>query len=397
MSRRAILAWSAAALLIVAVGTGAALAMLAGRTFGELLWGWAFAEASIVVSFGAVGAVLAARRSGNPVGWLSLGVAWLVATSFVGARVAEYVEATGHAPAAVTALGWFAVWGAPFGINAFGLLALLLFVFPDGRPRSRRWRPLVWLTALGCAVSGLVTFLGPIPDAYLRGRGDSSAVLQIPRHSGPLGAEFVDAVWEGVQIALLLLLLAAVVSLLLRLRGGSSTERRQVRWVVYVSAFAIALFFGGAMTGIAPVTNTIAIPAIPVAIGVAVLRYRLYDIDRLISRTVVYAVVTAVLGGLYVLVAILPATLLGLESDLLVAAATLTAAAAFGPVRGRVQYLVDRRFDRARYDARLVVERFGAQLRDQVDLEALTTAMRQTVTRTVAPAAVSVWLREVTS
>jgi hypothetical protein len=266
---------------------------------------------------------------------------------------------------------------------AYGITLPALLV-PDGRLRSRRWRPVVAAAAVGPVVGLVAGSLAP-------GQFQETA-RPIP---SPFALEGIPgAVASVVGIAGLVLwlasMLAALVSLVLRFRASRGTERQQLRWVVAGAAGAVAGLLVG-MTGV--VITYVAVLCLPVGVAVAVLRYRLWDLDRLISRTVAYALVTALLLIPYVL--ILPAAdrLAGNAGSLAVAAATLTAVALFQPLRRRVQALVDRRFNRRRYDAARTLEGFAARLRDQLDLDALETELLAVADQTMQPTRASLWLR----
>ncbi|MDP9023579.1 MAG: hypothetical protein M3N57_12950 [Actinomycetota bacterium] len=345
----------------VMLGVGLVLAAVGGRTLAELVWGWGLAEASVAAAFGGVGAVLAWKRPGNPLGWLFLLLGWGAATGFLAARAWE-VFGDG------TALGSIAS-GLDLPVPWVALFAVILLLFPDGELPSRRWRPVLWLVLAGAAVSGASVAFGL-------------------RVGGVL-------LWDRVEPLLVVAIPLALVGLIGRLRRGGGAERQQVKVVVFSTVVAVVAILVGAPLGALPVVNAIAVPAIPVAIAVAITRHGLYDIDRIINRTVVYAIVIAVLGGAYVaLVVALQALLRPLsgESDLAVAASTLAIAAAFGPVRRRVRSTVDRGFNRSRYDAVRTVDSFGQRLRDELSLEALAGELRATAATAVQPVRIDLWL-----
>ena len=270
---------------------------------------------------------------------------------------------------------------------AFGLLAFLLLLFPHGRLPSRRWRPFVWLTVAVYATLSLSAAFSP-----------KAVRLYYPQVTSPVRlpvAPLADTAFDWLLVGQLLVLGTALVSLVLRLRRAPGDERQQVKWFVYTVVTVVLVF----------VATTLALGAgylfplfglIPVSVAVAVLKYRLYDIDRLINRTLVYGLLTALLLGVYAgLVFLFGAVLdpaVG-ESSLAVAAATLAVAALFRPARRRLQDLVDRRFNRRRYDAARTVDGFALRLRDQVDLDALHGELLAVVDRTVEPASASLWLR----
>jgi hypothetical protein len=340
--------------------------------------------------FATIGLVLTLRRPENPIGWLygAAGLAWaytiplepLIDQSIREHRplplAAQLVAATGD-------LSW-----APAIALGVTLPALLL---PNGHLRSRRWR-LVVLTS----VTGLVLVMvsGPLSPGPLEETGvDNPFGL-----AGPAGK--VAGVLTIVGILLHWLSLPpAAVCVVLRFRSSRGVERQQMRWVAAGAAAAVGALLLSLPNGlgIAPDwTSAIIFPALlcpPLAVAVAVLRYRLYDLDRVVSRTLTYGLVTVLLAAGYAAVVLGLGRLLGQESSLVVAAATLGAVAAFAPLRRRVQGLVDRRFNRRRYDAARTVEGFAARLRDQVDLDALHGELVAVVDQTMQPTRTSLWLR----
>ena len=349
----------------------------------------ALIQALIAFEFAVVGGLIAVRRPENRIGWLLVvGGVGLCVYSFVG----EYalrgeVLTPGSLPwSDVAALLTQTTWALPFG-----MLPPLLLLYPTGRPLSPRWWPAV---VPGIAGAALLFVFGTISLWRFRSQG-AAVLLQTDAVSG--ADEMSTIVLVGTWL-LLASVLPAVASVVVRWRRARGVERLQLRWLVPAGLLIVAgslvngLFANGSSWGeIALLGGLFSLPA---AIAVAVLRYRLYDIDRIISRVLSYAVVTGVLGTLYVTVAVLPSTVLNLDSNLLVAAATLAAAAAFVPVRRRVQTLVDRRFNRSRYDANVVVERFKARTRDQVDLDGLVSDLSGAVALAVQPSNTAIWIRE---
>jgi hypothetical protein len=331
-----------------------------------------------------VGAVIAARLPANPYGWIwcATGLAFAVSD---GARPV------------VAAAGWPAwiAWVLE-GWGFVSLVCLLFFVFllfPTGRLPTDRWR---WVARAAVTFDLLLLLMVPlIPDP------DDAATVSPWVPHGPIGRVVVP-VANGVLYLLLGFVLAAMAALLLRFRRSGPVERRQLTWFVYATLLNGTLLVLDSVLGVLPqnllltALDALGFALLPVAVGVAVLRYRLYEIDRIVSRTVSYGLLSAVLIGVYLLVVGLLRPLLEPltgSSTLAVAASTLAVAAVFNPVRRRLQATVDRRFDRARYDADRAVEAFAARLRDQVDLDQITEGLRETVSATVAPGRVAVWLR----
>ena len=386
-----VLAW---ALWLVTFGCCAAgllvtLAVYRPLTLAVLVEGALYAF-FFVLGFATVGLVLALRRPGNPIGWLygAAGLAWAY-TIPLGPWVDQLLREHRSLPllaqlqVAVSEFGWAPAIG--LGIT---LPALLL---PNGHLRSPRWRLVVITSVTGfvLATVGGTLAPGPIEEVGI----DNPLGL-----AGPAGDVASVLTIVGVLLHWWSLPPAAV-CVVLRFRSSRGVERQQMRWVAAGVAGAVAglLVSLPSGLGIAPdFVSHIVYPALllpPVAIGVAVLRYRLYDLDRVISRTLTYGLLTVLLGLGYAGVVLGLGRLLPEGSSLVVAAATLAAVAAFSPLRRRVQALVDRRFNRRRYDAARTVEGFATRLRDQVDLDALHGELLAVVDQTMQPTRASLWLR----
>lgn len=346
--------------------------------------GWLFSTVA-TVAFGVLGGVVTLKRPDNRLGWLLLVTTLL---SALGAVAFQYgILGTLRRPGLP---GATVVGGVGWGVSAalmFGVLVtLFLLLFPDGHLPSSRWRPAAWAAVLGTALmigglaAGAVDAGMPTVVARAATRGGFTSD-GLPRVLNEVGHVLVFAVCP-----------LAVASLFVRLRRADPVERRQVEWFAYGVVLFVASLLLPAPEPVSLLFEATATILLPVSIAVAITRYRLYEIDRLLSRTVTYAVVSAVLVGIYGAITVVPSAALDLRSDLLVAAATLAAAAVFVPVRVRVQTAVDRRFNRARYDAALVVEQFAARLRHDVDLRVLAHELGDTVASTMQPAHVSLWL-----
>jgi hypothetical protein len=373
------LAWGLWGLAVALIAV--ALALNAAQVVAD--WPGVLAVLSLV--FVTVGAYLAGRRPGNAVGWLLLGWGTVMAFAcFTGAYVDRGVV---RDPGSVPGPEWAAWAEAVVWHPAFSLLAFLLLLFPDGRLPSPRWRPFAWLTVAVYLSLSLSAAFSP-----------GAVNLYYPQVTPPVRlpvAPLADTAFGWLLGGQLLVLGTALVSLVLRLRQAPGEERQQVKWFVYTVVSVVVVF----------VTTTLILGAgylfpifglIPVSVAVAVFRYRLYDIDRLINRTLVYGLLSALLVGVYAGLVFLFGRLLDSatgDSALAVAASTLTVAALFQPARRRLQALVDRRFNRARYDAARTVERFSGRLRDHVDLDTLATELLRVVDHTVQPASASLWLR----
>jgi hypothetical protein len=381
---RTVLAWLLwlATMSLCAAGLVVTLFVTRPLTAEALAEGAAFAVA-FPLGYATVGLVLGLRRPANPIGWLFAisGLVWALTIPgdpWLDQLILQHrpLPLAAKLAAVVGELNW-----APAIAYGITLPALLV---PDGRLRSRRWRPVAAAAAVGPVVGVVAASLAP---GQLQ-----ETVAPIANPFGLEGTPGVVAAVVGYTGLGLWLasMLAALLSLVLRFRASRGTERQQLRWVVAGATGAVA----GLLTGMAGVVITyFAVLSVPVGVAVAVLRYRLWDLDRLVSRTVTYALVTALLVVPYLL--ILPATsrLAAGSGSLAVAAATLAVAAAFQPLRRRVQQLVDRRFNRRRYDAARTVEQFAARLRDQVDLTALETELLAVADQTMQPTRASLWLR----
>ena len=341
--------------------------------------------ALLSLTFLTVGAYLAGRRPGNAVGWLLLG--WGMVMVVVSLTTSYVHQATVRDPGSLPGPEWAAWAEAVIWHPAFSLLAFLLLLFPHGRLPSRRWRPFAWFVAAVYLILSLSAALSP-----------GAVELYYPNLTGPLNtpaAGLADVVFGVLLPGQLLVLGVCVVSLLWRLRRAPGEERQQVKWFVYTVATVILAFVAGILVFGAGVLFPL-FGLIPVSVAIAVFKYRLYDIDRLINRTLVYGLLTALLIGVYAGLVFLLGRLLDPatgDSALAVAASTLAVAALFQPARRRVQALVDRRFNRRRYDAAQTVERFSGRLRDQVDLDTLSAELLAVVDHTVQPTRASIWLR----
>ena len=356
------------------------------------------------MAFPLVGALIASKRPQNAVGWLCLAVGLLWTLIGMLDYYSYYGAATpGSVPFPVVMAGmsdW--MW-----VPAIGLLGTyVLLLFPDGRLPSRRWRPLAWL-------SGAVIMLLSVGVMLAPGRLANLAGVRKP--FGIEGADWLVAGAYAVLPLLPLCMLASALSLVLRYRRSGGEERQQIKWIAFAASVVVVLYAiamiasfvfpaeswttAGSVWWLNLLTYAVlsSFTLVPIAVGIAVLKYRLYDIDFLINRALVYAPLTAMLILVYVGgVAGLQAafrTLSGQESTLAVVASTLAIAALFSPLRQRVQAFVDRRFYRRKYDAAKTLETFSAKLRDETDLGALNDELVSVVKETMQPAHVGFWLR----
>src|SRR5580700_10686316 len=352
-------------------------------------------EALGAVPFGVVGFVLAWRVPRNPIGWLFLAIGICLLLSIDGGFYAVISYPLGHhLPLCPAALFLYELWGP-----AISLFALVVLLFPDGTLPARSSRAIIWLflavlagftAALGVAVAAAVAEHHVALDSF-----DGLAVID--RATG----------WFArVQTVVGLIGLAVVVWCVARQfvawRRSTGERRQQLKWLASGVLIAVGgLVFGLAVPGnasaaVRAIANVISfgIVAVPVSIGVAVLRYRLYEIDRIISRTLAYTIVTGLLVGVYAGLVLLTTQVLGFHTEVAVAVATLAVAALVNPVRRRVQHAVDRRFNRARYDADRIIAAFAAGLRGAVDLTALTDSLAGTVQQALEPAHLSIWVKD---
>jgi hypothetical protein len=337
----------------------------------------------------AVGFLVARRQPGNPLGWLFLAAAVCLFVSNAGADYAYLVYRLGHRlPFGPIGLVLDQLWTA--GLILFVVVILL---FPDGRLPSRFWR---WALGIYCALYiALVAAIAVATAGALAAhpvRIDAAGGLSAV--DNPVG--WFAAVQHSIFILLLAMSAGFIVRQLLTWRRSSGERRQQLKWLASGAAVSIASLILGiafSTTATTTVDNIIffGAAALPVSMGVAILRYRLYEIDRIISRTLAYAAVTGLLIGAYAGLVLLATHVLGFSSSVAVAASTLAAAALFSPLRRRVQRVVDRRFNRARYDAEMTVAAFAARLKDAVDLDSVRADLTTVVQQTLEPAHLSVW------
>jgi len=364
------LAWTLLGLTVVLLGANVVLGLTGG-----LAWTDVFGFIPVTLSFALVGALIAVR-AGNRLGWFFLAGATVTALSVAAKTYAERTPA-GGLPGAAWA-GW--IFTVSLGVTApFFFLTPLLF--PDGRPPSPRWRPVVWIAVL----AGLA-------DAVASAISDVNFHSNFPLLRGPVVLVApLGTVDNLATSAGPLVFLAGAVSMIVRFRRSGPEQRLQLKWFVYASAVSALVVCVTAFLGHIPLPEfEITVPLIPAAVGIAIFKYHLYDIDRLISRTLAYVIVTGLLVGVYTGLVIL-AGVLGFSTPPAVAIATLAAAALFSPLRRRVQHAVDKRFNRVRYDAVLTAAAFATRLRDAVDLDNVRAELRQTVDSAVQPAHISIW------
>jgi hypothetical protein len=370
------------------VSTGLTVGMLVvaartGLSLHEVVTGPA-QRAALAVGFSVLGAVILAHRRRHRIGWLCCAMGLAQAVAGISHQYARYALASDPGGRAGVLASWLATWTWAPAIGL--LLTFLVLLFPDGRLPGRRWRPVAWIAA-GALAALVVLFAA---HAWrLRGPSLLTPISLLAFAGRP-----------GMVAGLVLLAsaVAAAASLLVRLRRAGGVERQQLKWFAYAAVISTlaAVLPANVPVGIA-LPGLLALLCLPGAIAVAILRYRLYDIDRILNRTLVFGLLTAVLGLGYVGVVLMLGLLFGGMAEhppsWAVAAATLAVAVLFRPVRHRVQDAVDRRFNRRRFDAVKTIEAFSAQLRDQVDLDALTSDLLTVVNQTMEPTTASLWLR----
>jgi hypothetical protein len=393
-------AWSILALSIVPVGAGFLLVaegnaalVLSGEAAERLDLSQEILARLAFVPFGIVGAVIVARQPRNTIGWLCCAIGLGTSLFTFMSDYAFNVLARDLPGGVVLAILGASPWAA-----LLGLIAILLpLLFPTGHLPSPRWRPLAWAAVVVISTATVLFALRPV------------RVFDNPSFPvNPFGIESAAATIElamSIALALIgLLALFAAASVIIRFRQAKGVERQQLKWFAYAAALPAAYFGISVLLepqgNLADVLFFISIAVVPAAIGIAILRYRLYEIDRLINRTLVYGLLTALLGAVYAAVILglghLFGGIGGEPPSWVVAGATLAVAALFQPGRRRIQRVVDRRFNRRRHDAAKTIEAFNARLREQVDLDTLSAELLAVVDLTMEPSRTSLWLRPTT-
>ena len=403
MSHRAAwFAWSLWALSLAAIAASVAFQVLnastpTAATRGPVVLGIGFVL--VFVSFATVGALVASRQPGNLIGWIFCALGLFLPLAGASEEYALYALVTqpGSLPGGEV-MAWLAAWFA--GAINFAMLALVLLLFPDGRLLSRRWRFVVWVN--------LIAILLIFAWNFEPGLIESLGLLKVANPFGVAGAgALLKALGEIGFFLVLAVAIAGAISLVIRFRRSRGDERQQIKWFVFAGAVFCAVLAVAPVLWTLPLTPAtewiwptlflLGLGTIPAATGVAILKYRLYDIDILINRTLVYGSLTVALvalyfGGIVVLQRVF-VFLTGQQSTLAVVASTLVIAALFNPLRRRIQSFIDRRFYRSKYDARKTLEAFSARLRDETDLQALNNDLVGVVRETMQPAHVTLWLR----
>jgi MFS family permease len=384
------LAWLPCVISLALAVLAIVFAVRRDRPLGELVADM-LPAVTWTIAFSLVGAVIVSRRPRHRLGWIfcTVGLSQGLVTFTNEYAVYALWTAPGSVPGGPF-MAWLTTW-----IWAGSMPVLLTFVpllFPDGRLPSRRWRLVAWLSAAPIAL-----LCGPIAVLYWPLRGPA---LVDPGAFGTPTPGALAVLSPMVGAFMVLGGLACALALLLRFRRARGVQRQQLKWFLFAAAVTLIGWWGadqlgvhGVQLGLAGVLFVFVAAAIPAATGVAIVRYRLYDIDRIINRTLVYGLLTALLGAVYAGAVLLLGQLVGQDSGLAVAGATLAVAALFQPARRRIQQVVDRRFNRRRYDATRTVEAFSTRLRDEIDLDSLSAELLAVVDQTVEPTRAWLWLR----
>jgi hypothetical protein len=375
----------AAAVSVALIGGGLVLAYVDRHLVPASLTNWTVSNiAGQVVNMAVpvTGFVLASRRPENRIGWvflvagLALGLSGFSNPYALHALVAD----RGSLPASQV-FGWLSNW---IWVIAIAALAFLFLLFPTGHLRSRRWRPAAWFAGGAFALAAVC--------AVIAASSEWAHPLALSGPGSPAGLVTLFLVMLDVLISAALLV--SVVAVVVRFAKSSGEERLQLKWCAAAALVLVVVFVASIWVNSAAVNvlQSLAFLCLWTSIATAVLKYRLYEIDQIISRTLAYAIVTGLLVGLYAGLVLLATHVLSFSSPVAVAAATLAAAALFSPVRRRVQRVVDRRFNRARYDADTTVALFAAHLKDAVDLDSVRDDLASVVQQALEPAHVSLWI-----
>jgi hypothetical protein len=401
-------AWALAGFTVLELAVALVLTGLNAGQMGTAQTGIYGVSALAGVMYAGIGRLIASRVPGNAIGWLLCLIGLSLAAIMLTEQYALYGLATapGSLPAARLA-GWLS--GTLF-VPAFAPVFFLVLLFPDGRLPSRRWRPVLWAMVAATAAWAVLQLQA---DTTINGGITNALDFAGVSYPNPLGIFPQHGWFSGLLAVLLFLGLAtgvlAVASVFARWRSASAELRHQLAWLGYVGALTVlpvAVFVPNSLIGnghVDPLSDVVfwgfvlvapAMIGIPVACAVAVLKHRLYEIDRLISRTVAYAIVTGLLVGVYAVLVLLATRVLPLSGSVAVAGSTLAAAALFSPLRSRVQRMVDRHFNRTRYDADQTVRAFAARLKDTVDPDAVRADLLNVVQRSLEPTHAAAWTQQ---
>ena len=389
------LAWTACALSLVLTALTVLLIVLLLRSDTPIYYYW-LETSMVALGYSTVGAIVASRLPESPIGWLFCAIGLIFGVSHFSAEYAAYdLLSPSRSLPGGEAFAWLTSW---IWVGGLGLIVFLDLLFPNSRLPSARWR---WFARFTAIVLLPAAILGALSPGLIL-----SSTLQ-----NPLGIEGLPNASKAIEAFMYALVAVGASSMLARLRHAGRIERQQIKWFAYATAVAISgvilkntVFPAVGVTWVwwvGLVLTTVGVVSSPIAMGIAILRYRLYEIDIIINRTLVYGSLTATLVALYfvgiVVLQSLFVVLIGEKSTLAVVASTLMIAALFTPFRRRIQSVVDRRFYRRKYDARKTLESFSTQLRNETDLGALSDDLVGVVRETMQPAHVSLWLRPETA
>ena len=377
-----VVAWGSLAISLMLLA-GTVIFAVPNHRFGDL------GSTTQIISFGLVGVLITRARPRNAVGWLFCALALLIAELMFARNYAIFALRThpGGLPGGDVA-AWFGVW--PIELTT-GLIVSALVLFPHGSPPTPRWRYLVWAIGIVTAVQTVLSFGWNVNLSQPYNFPEATPPIALP------GLRVIRGVYGGLQTLSIVWLLSAVVAMIVRYRRADNSVRAQLRWIM----FAVVLLGVGMALAVvtidynAVIVFTVLSPLIPISAGIAILRYRLYEIDRIINRAAVYAVVTGLLVSAYFGLVLLFQEIspLANHSSFAVAMSTLALAALFRPLRTRVQKVVDRRFNRSRYDAVQTLQEFSVRARNEVDINTLSVALLSVVKTTMNPRSASIWLR----
>jgi hypothetical protein len=385
------LAWSACAFSLALTALTFLLIILLLRSDTPIYYYW-LETSMVAVGYSTVGAIVASRLPESPIGWLFCAIGLIFGVSHFSAEYAAYaLLAPSRSLPAGEAFAWLTSW---VWVGGLGLIVFLDLLFPNGRLPSARWRWFAWFTAIVLLPAAILGALSP-------------GLILSSTLKNPLGVEGLPNVSRAIEGFMYALVVVGASSMLARLRHAGRIERQQIKWFAYATAVAISgvilkntVYPAVGVTWVwwaGLILTTVGVVSSPVAMGIAIFRYRLYQIDIIINRTLVYGSLTAVLAAVYlggvVLLQYAFRALSGEGSQLAVVASTLIIAALFIPLRRRIQSFIDRRFYRRKYDARKTLEAFSAKLRNQTDLDGLSDDLVGVVGETMQPAHVSLWLR----
>ena len=395
------LAWALVALSVVLLVGGLVLSRAASSTVADVQFGGETKSASVLADlvtlliFSVVGAVVVSRQPRNTIGWLFCGVGVAVGLNSFAGDYAEFWLMSGFGMRSLgETAAWFSSW---LWILLVSSPIFVLLLFPDGRPPSPRWRPVAWCATLGITGFSLSLALeaGPLED--------------FPQILNPYSVDspIVGIVGGAAGVVAIGSMVASAVSLIVRLRRAEGEQRQQIKWLAYGGAMVVGtILVGGVITiwsvNVSIMVMNVALLGLPVFTGIAIVKHRLYDIDIVINRTLVYGTLSVTLAALYLggvaaTQAVLGAITNQEQTQLAIVASTLVIAALFNPLRQRIQAFIDRSFYRRKYDVAKTLEGFSMKLRDDTDLEALRGDLVGVVRETMQPAHVSLWLRPQTS